>query len=146
MLNHYKEIFLGLLLGLTMWVADALMHTMLPLSETGHQPTLLEELLFPDDLQLITRLLFVGFAFFLGWLLWRSNQRTRAVRDLAQRMETFHQQTSIPASLIIEECNILIQSSGLDGEALKVVKELRQHARQIESSTNELPLRPKTSG
>lgn len=146
MLNHYKEIFLGLLLGLTMWLADALMHTMLPLSETGHQPTLLEELLFPDDLQLITRLLFVGFAFFLGWLLWRSNQRTRSVRNLAQRIETFHQQTSIPASLIIEECNLLIQSSGLDGEALKVVKELRQHARQIESSTNELPLRPKTSG
>lgn len=145
MLNRYKEIFLGLLLGLTMWAADALMHTMLPLSETRHQPTFLEELLFPDDLQLITRLLFVAFAFFLGWLLWRSNHRTRAVHDLARRMETFHQQTSLPASLIINECNLLIQVSGLDGVALEMVKEIRQHARQIESSTNEVPLRPETS-
>lgn len=146
MLNRYKEIFFGLLLGLTMWMADALMHTMLPLSETGQQPTWLEELLFPDDLQLITRLLFVGFAVYLGWLLWRSNQRTRAVHDLARRMETLHQQTSLPASLIIEECNLLIQGSGLDSVTLEMVKEICQYARQIERSTNEVPLRPETSG
>lgn len=141
MIKRYKEIFFGLLLGLAMWGADALMHTMMPMSTKDHQPTFMEELLAPDGPQLVTRLLFVGFALFFGWLLWRSNQRERAVRDLERRIAVFHEQVINPASSILEECNALLRSDGLRGEGVELVKEIRQHARQIDDFAKDFPRR-----
>ncbi|MGE0883436.1 MAG: hypothetical protein AB7P14_07835 [Blastocatellales bacterium] len=145
MLKRYKEIFFGLLLGLVMWGADAVMHTMMPMSDNNHQSAFVEELFFPDGLQLITRLLFVGFALFLGWLLWRSNQRERAVRDLERRMAVFHEQVINPASSILEECSALLRSDGLKGESVELVKEIRQHARQIDDFAKDFPRRTAVS-
>lgn len=141
MLKRYKEIFFGLLLGLAMWGADALMHTMMPMPGKGHQLTFMEELFFPDGPQLLTRLLFLGFAFFLGWLLWRSNQRERAVRDLERRMAVFHEQVINPASSILEECSALLRSEGLREESVELVKEIRQHAREIDDFAKDFPRR-----
>ncbi|MBK9312628.1 MAG: hypothetical protein IPM55_00005 [Acidobacteria bacterium] len=45
MIGRYKEIFFGLLLGLAMWMADALMHTMMPMSGSEHQSSFWVELL-----------------------------------------------------------------------------------------------------
>lgn len=141
MIGRYKEIFFGLLLGLAMWVADALMHTLMPMSGSEHQSSFWIELFYPDGPQLITRLLFVGFAFFLGWLLWRSNQRERAVRDLERRMAVFHEQVINPASSILEECSALLRGDGLRGEGVELVKEIRQHARQIDDFAKDFPRR-----
>ena len=112
MIGRYKEIFFGLLLGLAMWVADAQMHTAMPMAVRGYQPSLAEELISPDGPQLVTRLLFVSFALFLGWLLWRSNQRERAVRDLERQIAVFHEQVINPARSILEECNALLRADG----------------------------------
>ena len=142
MLKRYKEIFFGLLLGLAMWGADALMHTMMPMSDNDHQLTFVEELLFPDGPQLITRLLFLGFALFLGWVLWRSNQRERAVRTLERQIAVFHERIINPANSILEECNALIRGDGLTGEPLKLVQEIRQQARQIDDFAKDFPRRP----
>lgn len=141
MLKRYKEIFFGLMLGLAMWGADALMHTMMPMPGNDHQPTFAEELFFPQGPQLITRLLFLGFALFLGWLLWRSNQRERAVRDLERRMAVFHEQVINPASSILEECSALLRSEGLREESVELVKEIRQHAREIDDFAKDFPRR-----
>jgi hypothetical protein len=132
MIRRYKEIFFGLLLGLAMWVADALMHTMMPMAVRDYQPSLAEELLSPHGPQVITRLLFVGFALFLGWLLWRSNQRERQVRDLERRIAIFHEQLINPAMLVMDGCNTLLRSGGISRECLEIVKEIRDHARQID--------------
>lgn len=144
MIKHYKEIFFGLLLGLVMWGADAIMHTMMPMSDENHQPAFVEELFFPDGLQLITRLLFVAFALFLGWVLWRSNQRERAVRDLERQITVFHERIINPANSILEECNALLRGDGLIGEPLKLVQEIRQQARQIDDFAKDFPRRPST--
>ncbi len=141
MIRRYKEIFFGLLLGLAMWASDALMHTMMPMSGKDHQPAFVQELLYPDGPQLITRLLFVAFALFIGWLLWRSNKREREVRDLERRMAVFHERTINPATLIMDECNTLIRSGGLTGETLELVKEIRSHARQIDDFAKDFPRR-----
>lgn len=141
MIRRYKEIFFGFLLGLVMWASDALMHTMMPMSGKDHQPAFLEEFLYPDSPQLITRALFVAFALFVGWLLWRSNRREREVRDLEQRIAVFHERTINPATLIMDECNTLIRSGGLTGETLELVKDIRSHARQIDDFAKDFPRR-----
>lgn len=141
MIGRYKEIFFGLLLGLAMWVADAQMHTAMPMAVRGYQPSLAEELISPDGPQLVTRLLFVSFALFLGWLLWRSNQRERAVRDLERQIAVFHEQVINPARSILEECNALLRADGLRGESVELVKEIRQHARQIDDFAKDFPRR-----
>jgi len=139
MIKRYKEIFFGFLLGLAMWASDALMHTMMPMSGKDHQPAFMEEFLSPDGPQLITRLLFLAFALFIGWLLWRSNKREREERDLEQRIALFHERTINPAMLIMDECNTLIRSGGLKGETLELVKEIRGHARQIDDFAKDFP-------
>lgn len=141
MIGRYKEIFFGLLLGLAMWVADAQMHTTMPMAVRGYQPSLAKELISPDGPQLVTRLLFVSFALFLGWLLWRSNQRERAVRDLERQIAVFHEQVINPARSILEECNALLRADGLRGESVELVKEIRQHARQIDDFAKDFPRR-----
>lgn len=141
MISRYKEIFFGFLLGLGMWVSDALMHTMMPMSGKDRRPAFVQELLYPDSPQLITRLLFVAFALFIGWLLWHSNKRERAVRDLERRMAVFHEQVINPARSILEECSALLRSDGLRGESVELVKEIRQHARQIDDFAKEFPRR-----
>lgn len=141
MIGRYKEIFFGLLLGLAMWLADALMHTKMPMTSRNHQTSLVEELLSPTSLQLVTRLLFVAFALLLGWLLWRSNQRERAVRDLERQIAAFHERIINPANSILEECNTLLRNDGLSGEPLKLVQEIRKQARQIDDFAKDFPRR-----
>ena len=77
--------------------------------------------------------------------LWRSNQRERAVRDLERRIAVFHEQVINPASSILEECSALLRSDGLRGESVELVKEIRQHARQIDDFAKDLPRRPSGS-
>jgi len=141
MISRYKEIFFGFLLGLAMWASDALMHTMMPMPGKSHQPAFAQELLYPDSPQLITRLLSVAFALFIGWLLWHSNKREREVRDLERRMAVFHEQIINPASSILEKCNALLRGDGLKGEGVELVKEIRQHARQIDDFAKDFPRR-----
>ena len=135
MIARYKEIFLGLLLGLLMWLADALMHTKITTPDGAHQPTFVEELFLPDSPQLITRLLFVGLALFLGALLWHSNQRERAVRKLERQIALFHEQIITPTDSILGECNELLRNGELAGEPLELVQEIQRHAQQIDGFT-----------
>ncbi len=69
MIKRCREIFFGLLLGLAMWVADAVMHVKMPVVGREHEPAFAEELLSLRRLQLITCSLFAGFALLLGWVL-----------------------------------------------------------------------------
>ncbi|MGE0129189.1 MAG: hypothetical protein AB7U82_14020, partial [Blastocatellales bacterium] len=149
MIKRYKEIFFGLLLGLAMWVADAQMHTMMPADSPEQQPALAEELFSPDGLPLAIRLLYFSFALFAGWLLWRSNQSERSVDDLENTAATisinWRARMINPTSNILDECNALLVSSTLTGEAVTIVKSIRRHAQQIEDFTNvsqPLPLIP----
>src|SRR5574341_211483 len=140
MIRRYKEIFFGLLLGLAMWVADAVMHVRVPMTAQDHQPSFVEELFSPHGPQLITRLLFVGFALLLGWILWRSNRRVREARELENRVALFHSRIINPATLILDDCNTLLRSGGLTGETLEIIKAMRQHARQIDDFAKDLRL------
>jgi len=139
MIGRYKEILFGFLLGLAMWIVDAQMRTMMPTTSPERQPTLAEELFTPDGLPLMIRLLYVGFALFVGWLLWRSNKRERAACDLEHKVAIFHERMVNPTTSILDECNMLLRSSVLPDEAMDIVRDIRGHARQIDDFTKELP-------
>lgn len=134
-MKRYREILFGLLLGLAMWAADALMHTMMPTASPKAQPALAEELFSPDGPPLAIRLLYVSFALFIGWVLWRSNQRERMGSDSEREVTAFHEQMLRPTRSILHECNTLLGSNGLTGEALDLVKKIRSHAHQIDEFT-----------
>lgn len=145
MIKRYKEILFGLLLGLTMWIADAQMHTMMPAESAEQRPALAEELFSPDGPPLVVRLFYFGFALFAGWLLWRSNQSERSVDDLENTTAIIRARMINPTSNILDECNALLVSSTLTSEAVNIVKSIRRHAQQIEDFTNTsqpLPLIP----
>jgi SAM-dependent methyltransferase len=132
MLNRYKEIFFGFLLGLAMWMADSLMHTMMPASPSEEHTGLAEELFSTDHPQLIFRLFFVTFALFLGWLLWRSNWGERKARDPESREVVFFERIITLATLILDDCTALARGGGLTGESLKLVEEIHRHAMQAD--------------
>jgi 2-polyprenyl-3-methyl-5-hydroxy-6-metoxy-1,4-benzoquinol methylase len=140
MIKRYKEILFGLLLGLTMWIADAQMHTMMPAESAAQRPALAEELFSPDGPPLVIRLFYFGFALFAGWLLWRSNQSERSVDDLENTTAiisiNWRARMINPTSNILDECNALLVSSTLTSEAVNIVKSIRRHAQQIEDFTN----------
>lgn len=141
MIKRYREIFFGLLLGLAMWGADAVMHVRMPVVGREHEPAFSEELLSPGRPQLITRSLFAGFALLLGCVLWRSNRRVREARELERRVALFHRRIINPAALILDDCNALLRSDGLAGETLEIVKEMRKRARQIDDFAKDLRLK-----
>lgn len=146
MISRYREIFFGLLLGLAMWMADALMHTMMPASSSEEHTGLAQELFSTDHPQLIFRLFFVAFALFLGWLLWRSNRGEREARNLESRRAAFYERIITPATLILDDCNMLARSGGLTGECLKLVEEIRGHARQVDDFARSFLPRTLASG
>lgn len=141
MLKRYKEPLFGLLLGLGMWVADAVMHTLMAPSANERHAGFIAELLAPGVPQLITRLLYLGFAFACGWLLWRSNRRERVARELGRRLNIIQEQIVTPAIIILDECNDLLRREELQGEGLRVVKDIRDHARQIDDCVKDLSRR-----
>lgn len=144
MIKRYKEIFFGLFLGLAMWVLEALMHTVIPV-RIEDRPTFAAQLFSPDVPQLVTRLVFIGFALLLGYFLWRSNQREREVRDLERRIQLLHERMGSPAILILDGCNALLRSGSLPGESLEVVKAIRVHARQVDDFLKDFPRRQEPS-
>ena len=137
-MGRYKEILFGLFLGLAMWVADALMHTMMPMA-AGETVSFAKGLLEPTRPQLVTRVFFIALALSLGWALWRSNRRVRELRELERRIATLHRQMINPAALVLDGCNTLLRGGGLTGETLEVVQEIRRHARQIDEFAKDFP-------
>lgn len=141
MIRRYKEIFFALLLGLAMWAADAVVHTVMEHSANDRRPEFIEELLLPGGPQLGARLLYLGFAVVCGWLLWRSNRQERAVRDLERRIGAIQEQIVVPATLILHECNDLLRSEGLKVEAANIVRDMRDHARRIDDCVKDFSRR-----
>jgi hypothetical protein len=140
MVKRYKEVIFGLLLGLAMWPADALMHVLMSPADVP-PPSFAEELLHPDAPMLFVRLLFTGLAALVGWLLWRSNRREREVRDLESRVAALHERMVGPASLILDLCNALIRGGGLTGEKLEIILQIRGQARQVDDFAKDFPFR-----
>ena len=133
MLNHYKEIFYGFLLGCGAWVIDALMHA----REEGG--SFWAELIHVHGGTLLYRLFFIAFGLALGWSLWTRSRREREFRRLAEIYERFHREVADPAFLIHAKCEELLwlDDTHLPAQAREAVRFIYDKARSIESLAKE---------
>ena len=133
MLNRYKEIFYGLLLGFGAWLIDALMHAQ---AEGG---SFWAELVHMHGGTLLYRLFFIAFGLALGWSLWTRSRREREFRRLAEIYERFHREVADPAFLIHAKCEELLwlDDSHLPAQPREMVRFIYDKARSIESLAKE---------
>jgi hypothetical protein len=107
-LNLYKEIFCGLLIGFGAWVIAAAMHA------REEDASFWTELVHVHGGTFVYRSLFLVFGLALGWLLWTRNRHEREFRRLVEIYERFHGEVADPAFLIHGKCEELLWLS--DGE------------------------------
>ena len=141
MLNRYKEIFYGLLLGLGACGIDVVMHSRM------EGRSLWDEAFRFDAMPFVYRLLFVVFGVALGFLLWTRSTREREFRHLAEIYERFHREVADPAFLIHAKCEELLwlDDSQLPAKARELVRVVYNKVRTIESLAKErLSIQPKT--
>ncbi len=134
MLKRYKEIIFGVLLGVSMWVVDALMHVQLGGEVHSSSGGFAVELLHPGATQLLFRGIFLLISFGFGWSLWRSNWRERELRALEDAVVAFHRQLDSPAMRIVTHSRMLQGRPGVmrDELAASVVESIGEDARAID--------------
>ena len=133
MLNRYKEIFYGLLIGFGAWVIDAMMHA----REEGG--SFWAELVHAHGGTLFYRSFFLGLGLALGWLLWTKSKREREFRRLSEIYERLHREVADPAFLIRAKCEELLwlNDSELPAKAKESVQFVYDKVRTIESLAKE---------
>ena len=99
MFKRYKEIWFGALLGVSMWLMDAWMHT--ELGSQVHAESLWMEIFAPHPTALIFRLFYLVIALAFGVFMWRANWRERQLRALEQAVVAFQRQLDAPALRIL---------------------------------------------
>lgn len=131
-IKRYKEIIFGILLGMTMWVVDAAMHTQL--GSEIHSQGFVAELIHAGPTQLIFRGFYLVIATAFGWFLWRSNWRERELRALEDAIIAFHRQLDSSAVRILSQSKILqgYQCVALDEAVMRTAQSIREDARLID--------------
>ncbi len=132
MFKSYKEIWFGGLLGLAMWLVDAVMHV--ELGADVHAESLWSEIFSPHPTALIFRLLYLIIAVAFGVFLWRANWRERELRALEQSVISFQRQLDAPALRILGAVRQLHKRNSirLDETAEKLAGEIDFDANLID--------------
>lgn len=129
MLERYREIFYGLLLGIGVEIIDVGMHA----HEEGR--SYWQELLQTQPATLFYRFLFMSFGLVMGWLLWMRNKRERDFRQLAQTLRNFQRDIANPAAVVNAQLEVLLTRKDLqlDQATEEIVRSMYERSRQIVS-------------
>lgn len=133
MLQRYKEIFYGLILGLGASVIDLVMHAQM------EGRSLWTELIHPQPMMVLYRLLFFAFGISLGWSLWQKNKRERDFRKLAGILERFQREIVSPAFLIHGKLQVLMMREDfqLPPQAVEIIRFIYEQSQTIETAAKE---------
>jgi len=133
-LNRFREILYGGLIGFVAAAIDIAMHARM--ADHG----LVEELLQPQSGMTFYRMLYLVFGTGLGWMLWHRNGKERAFRDQLGQFRNLIDLFDGHATVIYTNAQMmLIRSANPPPEdAVKRVKELYDHMHKIRVMTNEL--------
>jgi len=94
----YREIWFGLILGLAMWIIDALMHLELGVTRTGD---IISEILMPHPATALFRIFYMALAISFGIFLWRLNNRERQFRELEHNLIEFQRNLDLSSLRIL---------------------------------------------
>lgn len=133
MLPRYKEIFYGLLLGVGATLIDLVMHAQM------EGRSLWTELIHPQPMMVLYRLLFIAFGLSVGWSLWQKNKRERDFRQLAQVLARFQREIVSPAFLIHGKLQVLMMREDFrfPPEAMEIIRFVYEQAQTIETAAKE---------
>jgi hypothetical protein len=129
MLERYREIFYGLLLGIGVEIIDVGMHA----HEEGR--SYWQELLQTQPATLFYRFLFLSFGLVTGWLLWMRNKRERDFRQLAETFRGFQRDIANPASVVNAQLEVLLTRKDLqlNQATEEIVRSMYERSKQIVS-------------
>ena len=133
MLNDYKEIIYGVIFG----IAAAMLDT--ALDARGERQSLAGEI-GGHPVMMIYRVLFVLLGFFIGWLLWRNNQRERQFRSLVEQIRRFYQAYEAQALVLHTNLQLLLtRNLGLPPEDEALLRSTYEKSRDLQASVKERP-------
>ena len=134
MLTTYKEIVYGAAFGFIALVLDTAMD-----AKSAGQSFLAELGTHPG--MMLYRLLFLFFGIFLGWLLWRNNQRERDMRKLMDDLRHFHQEYEAQAVVLHTSLQVLLTKNlQLSPETESLVRTAYERSRDLQSLVKERPV------
>lgn len=94
----YREIWFGFVLGLAMWIIDALMHLELGVTGTGD---IISEIFMPHPTTALFRIFYMALAISFGIFLWRLNNRERQFRELEHNLIEFQRNLDLSSLRIL---------------------------------------------
>src|SRR5574341_1746205 len=99
MFGRYKEIWYGMIIGVSIWALDAALHP----SGRGQFGfgAFARELIVGDPPKILLRFLFLIVSGALGFSLWQSRERARRMRDLQMAINLLQRQIVNPLLLIV---------------------------------------------
>ena len=137
--GHYREIWYGVFMGISIWMLDAAMHATMR-GSIGWR-VFAKELIASDSAQLLFRALFVIVAVAFGFSLWRSNQSKRQVEELRDEINALYRQIANPLLLIVGYSRMLPIKQGwpVGPEAVEIAYEIKRNAEAINEVIRRLP-------
>jgi hypothetical protein len=137
--KHYKEIWYGLAMGVSMWTLDAAMHA--SLHGQFNWSGFTKEIIASDSALLLFRALFVIVSTALGISLWRSNRRKSQVQDLRASADSLYREIAGPLLLIVGYSQMLSLKEGwpVGREAVEIVGEIQINARKVSEVIKRIP-------
>lgn len=134
MLRTYKEIVYGAVFGFIALLLDTAMD-----AKAEAQGFFSEITTHP--VMMLYRLLFIAFGMFIGWLLWRNNQREREVRSMMDTLRHFHQEYEARAVVLHTSLQTLLTKDlHLSPETESLIRSAYEKSRDLQSLAKERPV------
>ena len=133
MLSNYKEIVYGVVFGLGAAALDTLIDARGAgesfFAGIGNHPGMF-----------LYRILFVLYGLLIGWLLWKNNQREREVRQLMEKLHSFHQQYEAMAVVLHANLQVLLtRNLKLPPENEALLRDTYEKSRELQTLARQRP-------
>jgi len=134
MLTTYKEIAYGAVFGFMALLLDTAMDAKADgqsfFAEIGTRPVMM-----------LYRFLFIFFGMFIGWLLWRNNQREREMRSIMETLRHFHQEYEAQAVVLHTSLQTLVTKDlHLPPETESLIRNAYEKSRDLQSLAKQRPV------
>jgi len=90
---------------------------------------------------MLYRFLFIFFGMFIGWLLWRNNQREREMRSIMETLRHFHQEYEARAVVLHTSLQTLVTKDlHLPPETESLIRNAYEKSRDLQSLAKQRPV------
>lgn len=139
MLGRYREIEYGVLIGLSIWVMDAILQA----SGSDHfgLDTVASEMILSHPPQLLLRILPLIISIAWGYSRWQSRERERQMHELQMTLKSLQRRIVNPLLFILSYSSNLALREGwpVSRESIEMMSEIQCSARKLNEIINQWP-------